>query len=113
MQIFLFIYWLLIVIFPQMEKYTAMSALKIGLFLLFDFITFLVIKLAMFRKIKSIEHNWYGHKAQRLHKLHTSNGVVKFNFEKINADDLKVGDLILVKSNTTCPADILIIDSNQ
>jgi magnesium-transporting ATPase (P-type) len=70
-------------------------------------------RLVIYKQTKKVEVSWYGNKAQILSKGFNNSGGLKFTFKSVLIDDLKIGDLILIKNNTTCPADILIIDSSQ
>jgi hypothetical protein len=74
LQIFIIFYWLVMVIFPDIQQYTAVGSWKLGFYLLFDFGTFLLIKFMMYKKIKTVETTWYGHKAQKLIKTYGANG---------------------------------------
>ena len=72
------------------------------------FLLFIANKLLKLYEIKNLEAYW---DKTDIQVLKTNDGKRGFDTTKIGS--LNIGDIVLMRSNSTCPADILILDTSE
>lgn len=74
--------------------------------LLISFTFYIAFRVYVLLKIKKLEQYWDLCDIQVLSR--TSD---RKQFEPVKINKMKIGDIVLLKSNTTCPVDILVLDT--
>ncbi len=79
------------------------------IFLVSSIVVHLGVELFCFSRLSGLEKIWNHKKVQSLKR----NKLKQRRFHEKSSDQIKVGDLVLLKSNSTSPFDILILDTSE
>jgi magnesium-transporting ATPase (P-type) len=62
-----------------------------------------------YTQVKNIESKWNG---SEIHKAFSNKQSKTITLQNVKTSELLIGDIVLIKSGTVCPADLLIIDTS-
>lgn len=107
-NIYILIYLILYTFSKHSPIFGSISPGTAFIFLGFNLFLSLGTNLYILNKTKKLDGFWDKKSIMKLTKKKGRKIFVNVNIEK-----LKIGDLVLVKANSTCPADVLIIDTSE
>lgn len=107
-NLYIILYLIIYTFSEQSVVYASISPRIAFGFLAFNLVVDVVTNLFLLNKTRKLDGFWDKKSIAKL----TKKGGRKV-FKDVNISQLMIGDLVLVKANSTCPADVLIIDTAE